>query len=115
MVLAAVGLYGVMAYSTTQRTREIGIRVTLGAPVRKVLWLVLGETLLVACIGVAIGIVVGLGAAQLASSFLYGLSAIDPYAFLGAAAVLIASALMATCVPAIRALRIDPATVLRHE
>jgi putative ABC transport system permease protein len=115
LVLATVGLYGVMAYSTAQRTREMGIRVTLGAPVRTVLWLVLGEALLVACIGVTIGIVVGLGAAQLVSSFLYGLSALDPYAFLGAAAVLIASALMAAFLPAIRVLRIDPATVLRHE
>jgi hypothetical protein len=115
LVLAAVGLYGVMAYSMAQRTTEIGIRVTLGAPVREVLRLVLGEALVVACIGVAIGIAAGLGVAQWASSFLYGLSAIDPYAFLGAAAVLIASVLMAACLPAIRAVCIDPATVLRHE
>jgi predicted permease len=115
LVLAAVGLYGVMAYSTAQRTTEIGIRVTLGAPVLEVLRLVLGEALVVACIGVVIGIAVGLGMAQGISSFLYGLSATDPYAFLGAAAVLITSAFLATLLPAIRAIRLDPATVLRHE
>ena len=75
----------------------------------------LGEALVIACIGVAIGIGAGFGLAQGLESLLYGLSAIDPFAFLGAAAVLIASALIAAYLPAIRALRVDPATVLRHE
>lgn len=115
LVLAAVGLYGVVAYSTAQRTAEVGIRMALGASTSKVLELVLREALLFAGVGVAIGIAVGLGVAQGVSSFLYGLSAIDPYAFLGAAVVLIGTTLTAVCLPAIKAVRIHPATVLRHE
>ena len=111
--MEAVGLYGLIAYSTAQRTAELGIRVAFGASTGKVLQLVLREALLFGCVGVAIGIAAGVGVAQGASSFLYSLSAVDPYAFLGAAAMLIGSALTAACVPATA--RIDAATVLRHE
>jgi len=80
-----------------------------------VLGLVLREALLYASVGVAIGIAVGLGIAQGVASLLYGLSAVDPYAFLGAAVVLIGTALTAVCLPAIKLVRIHPATMLRHE
>ncbi|HKX00160.1 MAG TPA: ABC transporter permease [Bryobacteraceae bacterium] len=115
LALAAFGLYGVTAYSTAQRTTEVGIRVALGASTSRMLRLVLGEALLFASIGTAIGFVVSLGIAQAVSSFLYGLSAVDPYSFLGATAVLIGSVVTAAFLPAVRAVRIDPATVLRHE
>jgi predicted permease len=115
LLLAMVGLYGVMVYSAAQRTIEVGIRMALGASTVKVLWLVLREAVLFACVGVALGIALGLGIAQGVSSLLYGLSAVDPYAFLGAATVLIGTALTVACLPAIKAVHIDPATVLRHK
>jgi ABC-type antimicrobial peptide transport system permease subunit len=115
ILLAAVGLYGVVSYGVAQRTREVGVRVALGARRRDVLRLVLSSGLTL----VAIGVALGLGAAFVATRFLgalvFGVSPVDPVTFGLATALLIAVALLAHWVPVRRALRIDPASALRAE
>jgi ABC-type antimicrobial peptide transport system permease subunit len=115
LVLAAIGIYGVTAYAVSRRTREIGIRVALGADEGRVLRLVLGQGLVLAGIGVAIGVVLaGLGSSLL-ESLLYGVRGLDPLTF-GAASLLFAIVtLIATYIPARRAARIDPMVALRAE
>jgi len=114
-LLAALGLYGVISYAVARRTREIGIRMALGAERTRVLWLVLREAAVLA----GIGIVAGLGAAMLLVRYvqaqLYGLSATDPRTLVAAAAVLGVIALLAGYVPARRATAIDPMLALRTE
>jgi putative ABC transport system permease protein len=113
--LAAVGVYGVIAYTVSQRTREIGLRIALGARSADVLHMVMWQSMKVVLVGVALGL---LGAALLASalgSWLYGVSTIDPIAFLGTAAILLAVALLANYIPARRGARIDPMTALRSD
>jgi ABC-type antimicrobial peptide transport system permease subunit len=115
LVLSAVGVFGVLAFSVTQRTREFGIRMALGARVADVLGMVLSRGLKIAGGGVAVGL---LGAGALARSMaalLYGVRPLDPVAFLTAAAVLGIVALTAALVPALRAARVDPAIALREE
>ncbi len=113
--LAAVGVYGMLAYSVRQRTREIGIRVALGAGPREVLRLVLREGLKLAGIGIGVGTLIGLPLAQLASRFLYGISAADPVTFVGVGLLLVSVALLACWLPARRAARVDPMVALRYE
>jgi predicted permease len=113
--LAAVGVYGMLAYSVRQRTREIGIRVALGAGPPEVLRLVLREGLKLAGIGIALGTLTGLPLAQLASRFLYGISASDPVTFVGVGLLLVSVALMACWLPARRAARVNPMVALRYE
>ena len=115
LMLAAVGIYGVMSYSVTQRTSEIGIRITLGAQPLDVFRIVLGEGLRFALIGVAVGVAGGLVLTRLLSTFLYGVSATDPLTFFGVAILLIAVSVAACFFPARRATRVDPIVALRYE
>ena len=115
LLLAAVGIYGVIAYSTRQRTHEIGIRMALGALPGDVLRLVLGQGMRIALTGLAIGIVASLGLARLMSSLLFGVSASDPLTFIVVVLLLALIALLATYIPAFRAMRLDPIVALRCE
>jgi predicted permease len=114
-ILAAIGLYGVMSYAVTMRTREIGLRVALGADQRSVLLLVLREVAILAGIGIAIGLPLGLGAGKVIEAQLFGLSWRDPLAFAIATLSLVTTAFVAGLVPALRAARVDPMTALRYE
>jgi predicted permease len=115
LLLAAIGTYGVVSYSTSQRTFEIGMRMALGASRRDVLGLVLGQSLKLVLAGLAAGIAASLGLTRLLNTFLYGTQATDPFTFLAVAGLLIAMALLAGYVPARRATRVDPMIALRNE
>ena len=115
LVLASVGLYGVMALSVTQRTREFGIRLALGAPRRDVFRLALGRGLLLVGIGLALGLLGALGAGRALASLLYNVGSLDPVALLTAIIALAGVALFACWFPARRATRVDPIVALRYE
>ncbi|HXF38644.1 MAG TPA: ABC transporter permease [Blastocatellia bacterium] len=115
LILACIGLYGVMANTVMRRTNEIGIRMALGAERARILWMVLRETLVLVFIGIAIGIPGAIVAARLVSTQLYGLTAADPLTLFAAAVVLIAVAALAGYLPARRASRVDPIVALRYE
>jgi predicted permease len=115
LALAAIGTYGVMAYSVAQRRQEIGIRMALGAQASTVLGMVLGQGVAVAGLGLAIGIAGSFALTRLLSSLLFNVSATDPLAFLSAPLLLGAVALAACYIPALRATRVDPAIVLKQE
>jgi putative ABC transport system permease protein len=115
LVLAAVGIYGVMSYSVTQRTNEIGIRVTLGAQANDVFRIVVGEGMRLALLGVAVGVVAALISTRVLRTFLYGISAVDPVTFVATALLLTMVAVAASYFPARRATRVDPMVALRHE
>jgi len=114
-LLAVVGLYGVLDFIVTRRTREIGIRIALGALRGRVVGLVLRETLLLFVVGIGAGVVAGLAGSRLIESQLFGVEARDPLIFVASAASLFAAALAAGLIPAWRAARIDPVRALRHE
>ncbi len=111
--LAMIGLYGVISYAFAQRTREIGIRLALGAQTSDVLWMVLGEGVKFTLIGVAIGLCGAWAATRMLASFLFGVSATDPLTFISASLILIAVALVACYLPARRATKVDPMVALR--
>ena len=114
-LLAAMGLYGVMAYSVARRTREIGIRVALGAERRSVIWLVMRESARLTAIGLAIGIPAAFLASRFVEEQLYGAKGADFALLAGAAAILAGVAVFAGLSPARRAVRIDPIRALRYE
>ena len=115
LVLAAVGIYGVMAYSVARRKREIGIRVALGADKSRVLKLVLRDGMKLAVLGTVVGLLGAAAAAQLVRGLLYNVSALDPTAFIGVPAVLLAVAALAVYVPARRASGVDPIGALKSD
>jgi putative ABC transport system permease protein len=115
LLLATIGIYGVMSYTVTQRRREIGIRVAVGARLEQILKLVLGESLKLALLGVVIGAIAALMLARLGRSLLYGVSGADPLTLVAVAALLVAVSLAASFIPAWRATRIDPMEALRDE
>jgi putative ABC transport system permease protein len=115
VVLAAVGIYGVMSYTVSQRTQEIGVRVALGAQVASVRRMILGQTLKLTLIGVALGLAGSFVVARFLTSLLFGVGMYDPLTFLGVAALLVAVALAASYIPARRAMRVDPIVALRYE
>jgi predicted permease len=114
-LLASVGLYGVMAFGVSRRTREIGVRMALGASRGEIVGMVVRETFVLVAIGLAIGVAAALGASRLIVSFLYGVRPSDPYTCAAVCAVLACVALAACVVPARRAMRVDPMVALRHE
>jgi len=115
LLLASIGVYGVLSYSVSQRTQEIGVRVALGASRGAVLKLVIGQGLLLASIGVVIGLVLAASGTPLAKTLLYNVSPFDPFTFSVVSAFLVAVALLASYVPAQRATRVDPVVALRGE
>lgn len=115
MILAAVGIYSVMAYSVSQRTHEIGIRVALGAATGTVVGAVMRKGMTMVAVGVVVGAGIALGASRLMENMIYGVSAIDPITFLGVPGMLCGVALLATYLPARRAASIDPMRALRAE
>ena len=115
LLLAAIGIYGVLAYSVARRTREIGVRMALGAARERVVRMVLRDALTPVVTGSAVGIVIALVATRLMSAMLYGVSSTDPVTFVLVVVVLIGVALMASAVPATRAARVDPIVALRED
>jgi putative ABC transport system permease protein len=115
LVIALVGVYGVMSYAVAERTHEIGVRLSLGAQRRDVLWLVSRRGLLLTVAGLVVGLPLSVWLAHLLTGLIYGTSALDPATFISIPALLVFVALLACYVPARRAMQVDPIIALRHE
>jgi ABC-type antimicrobial peptide transport system permease subunit len=115
LMMASVSLYGLVSYSTARRTKEIGVRIAVGARHVDVLWAVLKQGAAIALAGIGVGVLAALGLARLAASLLYGISPEDPTTLLAGMVLLVTIALIASYVPARRAMRLDPTRALRHE
>jgi putative ABC transport system permease protein len=113
--LAALGLYGILAYTVEQRIREIGVRVALGAGRREIFRLVIGNGMSLALVGVIVGVPAALAFTRLMGGLLSGISSTDPVTYIAVVMMLAASALLASYVPARRATRVDPVVALRAE
>ena len=115
LVLGIIGIYGVISYAVSQRTREIGIRLALGAQKQRLQWMFVRSALVLTGIGVAIGVARRPGLMQLMKSLLFGISPLDPFTYLAVPLVLAASAMLASYLPARRAAAVDPVEALRAE
>jgi ABC-type antimicrobial peptide transport system permease subunit len=115
LLMACVGIYGVISYLTAQRTHEIGLRMALGAERRHVLQMVLGEGAKMAVLGVGIGLAGAFVLARFLANLVFGVSTYDPLTFAGVAGLLVLVALVACFIPALRATRVEPTTALRWE
>ena len=115
VLLAAIGIYGLMAYSVEQRTQEIGIRLALGAETGRVRRMIVTQGMTLAAIGVVVGIASALGLTRFMANLLFGVQARDPLVFVGIPLALTAVALVAVWLPASRVSRVDPLTALRYE
>jgi ABC-type antimicrobial peptide transport system permease subunit len=115
LLLAVVGVYGVKSYLVARRTREFGIRLATGAHPRALLWQVLWEGGRITFIGIAIGVVLAVGAGQFLQGMLYGINSVEPLVLITAPLILLAASLLASLIPALRATRVDPTVALRAE
>ena len=115
LALAVVGIYGVVSFLVAQRNQELAVRIALGASRANVLWLVLKQGLEMAVIGAAIGLSAACATQRLISGILFGISPVDPATFAGGAALLLAVAAIASAIPGMRVMRIDPSEVLRQD
>ena len=115
LLLAAIGIYGALAYNAAQRSHEIGIRIALGAQKRDVLWLIVRQGLALALIGVALGLAAALALTRVLQNLLYDMSVTDPATFVSIALLLLGVACVASFIPARRATKVDPMDALRCE
>jgi putative ABC transport system permease protein len=115
LLLASIGIYGVISYSTSRRTREIGIRMALGAARQDVLRLVIAEGLVLTLVGLGIGLAGALALTRFLKSLLFGVPANDPATFAAVSVVLLCVGIAACLIPAMRAMRVDPMVALRYE
>jgi putative ABC transport system permease protein len=115
LILAVIGVYGVLSYSVNQQTREIGIRMAMGAQTQGVLRLIVGQGMRLAAAGLILGLIVAFAAMRLLASLLFGVSAHDPLTFAAVSFVLAAAAVLACYIPARRATKVDPIIALRYE
>jgi ABC-type antimicrobial peptide transport system permease subunit len=115
LFLAALGLYGILAYSVTQRTREIGIRIALGSPRANIFGLIVRRAMIMVGLGIFVGVVLALSCGPLIQHFVYGVTPHDILTIVGAAILLVGIAILACLLPALRAIRVDPMVALRQD